>query len=56
MQSLRTAVSDSPGVSFGVNEAASANGDGVGSMILDVDVEGDVGLPNGKQRRRFVGR
>lgn len=35
---------------------ASANGDGVGSMTLEVEVDGDVGLPNGKQRRRFVGR
>lgn len=50
----------SPGVNLGVNADASAKGDGVGSMTLAVeveeDVEGEEGVPNGKHRRRFVGR
>jgi hypothetical protein len=50
----------SPGVNLGVKADASAKGDGVGSMTLAVeleeDVEGDVGVPKGRHRRRFVGR
>lgn len=47
-----------PGVNLGTNDEASLNGDGVGSMIfeLEADVDGDDDeLPNGKQRR-LVGR
>lgn len=49
---------NSPGVNFGVYEDASAKGDGVGSMSFDVEleVEGEVGLPKGKHRRRLAGR
>lgn len=45
----------SPGVNLGEKVEASANADGVGSMSFEVelDVEGDVGVPNGKHRRRF---
>lgn len=48
-----------PGVSFGANDDASPNGDGVGSITfeLEADVDGvEVGLPKGKKRRRLVGR
>jgi hypothetical protein len=43
-----------------VKADASAKGDCVGSITLavelDEDVEGDVGVPKGRHRRRFVGR
>lgn len=44
---------------MGVKAEASANADGVGSMSFEVEleeVEFDAELPNGKHRRRFVGR
>jgi hypothetical protein len=51
---------DLPGVNFGAKIDASVNGDGVGSITFDAeleDVEGDDdGLPNGRHLRRFVGR
>lgn len=49
-----------PGVSFGVKDEASANGEAACSMSFELEVEGedegDVGLPNGKHLRRLVGR
>lgn len=44
------------GVNFGVNAEASANADGVVSVaILEVDVDGDEGVPKGRHLLRFVG-
>lgn len=48
-----------PGVNLGVNAEASLKGDGVGSMTRDVELEavdGELGVPKGKQRRLLVGR
>lgn len=58
-RSCRMRLENWPGVNLGVKAEASANADGVGSMSFDVEleeVEGDDWVPNGKQRRRFVGR